>query len=609
MIAKINSNKENFQFSLFNFNSIFKFKIENLKLPIFLLIVFLLIYSRFVNIRWGLPYPFHPDERNMAASLQQLNCSEFLISNLKFKIENCFNPHFFAYGQLPLYLGYLFIHFFHLLTGKINLPITFEQATLSLRLISSLSSMINVFVLVAIIKLLRKRPLTLVEELISYLIIIFTPVFIQMAHFGTTESLLMLFSSLLVYCSLLIINNQIKLKKFVFLSGLISGLAIATKISSLIFLVAPILAIMSKIKNSHFAKASRDKQKSELQIKIKNFLLLGFIFCVFSMMVGLIFSPHNLISAKDFLSSLRYESDVALGNLSVFYTMQFVGTVPIIFQGFKIFPYVLGWPIYVLGLIGLFGMSWKDKGINFIRLSFLIYFLPNAFVFTKWTRFMAPVFPLMVVAAVMGILTLYDYLFINYWTRSNIKYQRSKRHIKNQNFYILICHFAFFILIFTLLIPGIAYLSVYQNPDVRVTASNWIYKNISKGSYLLSETANVVDLPLNPENYQYKSFDFYHLDESPFLSEDLKYQIDKADYVFIPSRRIFMNYSQINYPKLNQYYDELFSGKLGFKKIAEFSSYPKIEIFGKKIIEFPDEAAEETWTVFDHPVIRIYRKI
>lgn len=52
----------------------------------------------------------------------------------------------------------------------------------------------------------------------------------------------------------------------------------------------------------------------------------------------------------------------------------------------------------------------------------------------------------------------------------------------------------------------------------------------------------------------------------------------------------------------------LFSEKK-FKKVAELSSYPTIELFGKKVIEIKDEMAEETFTVFDHPVIRIYKRI
>jgi hypothetical protein len=59
---------------------------------------------------------------------------------------------------------------------------------------------------------------------------------------------------------------------------------------------------------------------------------------------------------------------------------------------------------------------------------------------------------------------------------------------------------------------------------------------------------------------------------------------------------------------LKKYYEDLFSGKSGFTKVAEFSSYPRIQLFGKTIFEFPDESAEETFTVFDHPVMRVYKR-
>lgn len=67
-------------------------------------------------------------------------------------------------------------------------------------------------------------------------------------------------------------------------------------------------------------------------------------------------------------------------------------------------------------------------------------------------------------------------------------------------------------------------------------------------------------------------------------------------------------YLKHNFSTPYSYYDDLFSGKLGFTQIAEFTSYPRISIGGKTIIEFPDEDAEESFTVFDHPVIRIYKR-
>ena len=153
-----------------------------------------------------------------------------------------------------------------------------------------------------------------------------------------------------------------------------------------------------------------------------------------------------------------------------------------------------------------------------------------------------------------------------------------------------------------MILPGISYLSIYQKPDVRFQASEWIYNNIQQGSYILSETANVVDIPFEipgeniNKNYSVISFNFYDLDGNRQLQEELKQHLKKADYIFVPSRRIFANVKKKDSPVLEKYYQDLFSGKLGFKKVAEFSS------------GLNDESAEETWTVFDHPVIRIYKR-
>lgn len=156
-------------------------------------------------------------------------------------------------------------------------------------------------------------------------------------------------------------------------------------------------------------------------------------------------------------------------------------------------------------------------------------------------------------------------------------------------------------------------MSIYTHEDTRVTASKWIYDNVPNKSYILSETANVVDIPLgfleltahNPQLTTI-SFDFYHLDENPFLFQQLLTHLENADYIFIPSRRIFANYMKnpSRYPLTTKYYQLLFSGKLGFEKVTEITSYPAIGP-----VKIPDEQAEETFTVFDHPVVRIYRKV
>ncbi len=624
---------------------------SKIKRMLLLLLFFVLVNTRFVNLSWGLPYPMHPDERNMANAIQNLKCriSNYQIPSSKFQVPNCFNPHFFAYGQFPLYLGYGIVFLLKFFARDLGTPISFEEAAFSLRLISAIASILNVFALLGIVRLIisnsqftRNKQLSIINYQlpITFLFFIFSPFFIQFSHFGTTESLLMLLYSFIVYLSLLFSQGKLLSSNFYHLTSIISGIAIATKVSSLLFLVVPIALIIDQVKDTIMHRS----------ISIWYFFTLTLVFSI-------IFSPHNFISFPEFLGSMKYESDVALGSYRAFYTRQFDGTIPILFQIMKIFPYTLGWPAFIFFIFGFIFLPYKLE-FNVFRLAILAGFLPNAFLYAKWTRFMTPILPLMLVTAVLFLVSMYRYILNRI---SNIKDQISNIHIKYRKFFIFVLRFMFYVLCFMMILPGVAFLSIYQNTDVRFTASEWIYKNIPNNSYILFETANVVDIPIvNPKletrnskqtqdsNYQMLSFNFYDLDQNPILQLQLQEHLAKADYIFIPSRRILANhfcnikyqksnikdtyqiskievilnlfqnliqkenkceYLRKKYPMLNDYYDKLFSGQLGFKKVAEFSSYPKIQILGKTILELPDEEAEETWTVFDHPVIRIYKKI
>jgi hypothetical protein len=625
----------------------------------------------------------HPDERNMANAIQGLNCEipnfkfqtpngstshstslmalslskgspsqaksrdKFLISNFQF-LKECFNSHFFAYGQFPLYTGYLLVQIYHFIIGKVGEPILFEEAATSLRFLSAIASIINVFILLQIVQLLtavknlklklKNEELQLKNINITLLILIFSPYFIQFAHFGTTEALLMLFYSLIIYHSLQFINKS-KWKVIFFLS-LFSGLAMATKVSATLFLALPVVAFISNIFNQNSRKLqvkSRKSRRIKLKLKkaifsfLRNMLQAINYTSVFLLLTGffsILFSPHNLISFKEFLGSMNYESGVAFGDARVFYTRQFEYTIPFLFQAVKIFPYALGLPHYILAILGFFLLSWRKRQTNLLRLAFLIYFIPNAVLYAKWTRFMTPILPVMSIFAVLLLHTT----VIPYLIRNLYKF-----------FWIPV--FAGITII--IILPGIAYLSIYQNPDVRFIASKWIYESIPKDSYILYETANVVDVPIpsyitksiETKDYRGVSFNYYDIDNDSLLREEFFNHLAKADYIFIPSRRVFANHTcfrnikyqilnikytdqlsnikekkncnklEEKYPLLNDYYQKLFSGELGFKKVAEFSSYPKITFFGKTLFEFPDEEAEETFTVFDHPVIRIYKKI
>lgn len=555
----------------------------NFKTIFFSLLILLLFYSRLINLSWGLPFPMHPDERNIAISVKQLSCS--LGSNFNWK--DCFNPHFFAYGQFMIYLAYLLSWIFNFFNYS-KLILDYSQAVINLRLISAFASIINSFILYQIIKNLLKKE-SLLINVISFLIIIFSPYAIQFSHFGTTESLLMLFFSLIIYICFLYYDKKINQRKFLLLSSFFVGLAIATKVSALLFLIMPALTIIITEKNFFSAIT-------------KNIFWL-FTFFVLTILVAIIFSPHNLISWSDFIASLRYEADVASGIYPIFYTRQFVKSIPVWFQMVKIFPYAVS-PFWWLVIFYFLFFDWQSKKIILLKLAFFIYLLSFSFFFVKWTRFMAPIFPILTIFIILLTSKIKSFLLKSLLT-----------------------------LLFIL--PGIAYLSVYQNLDSRIQASLWFYQNAPNNAYILTETANVIDIPLiisKGKNFQIVSFDFYNLDQDKNLQEELKFHLKKADYVIIPSTRIINNhYCQNNvnyflqgywfdrcsnlkktYPKLNHYYEELISGKINFRQIVKFESYPTlvINLFGfKKKINFIDSKAEETWFVFDHPEILVFKKI
>ncbi|MEI8067375.1 MAG: glycosyltransferase family 39 protein [Candidatus Shapirobacteria bacterium] len=496
-------------------------KIFNLKVITFSLLVFLIIFTRFIKLDWGNSFFFNPDENNMASSIFQMTSSNL-------------NPNFFAYGQFPLYLTFF-------TTPKHD----FQNIILTLRFWSATFSCLSILFLYLISKNIFKD---IFSRLAFIILLIFNPGLIQLSHFGTTESILIFVFILNIYLSQKFLKNRKII--YIILAAVVSGIGLASKISALILTVPIFLTLLfTLIKNK----------------KIINFLLNTVIFVALTLFVITLFSPFNFLNSGEFISSMNYEISVATGNIKVFYTNQFLNSLPYIFQIKNIFPYTNGIFVFIFSGLGLIyfikNKNYKELKWLLILIPCLIYFLYNGQLYTKWTRFMSPIFFL------FPLLTVY---FINQFKTKFIKY----------------------LLVFISIIPGVVFLNLYFQPDIRLTASNWINKNISQDSKILSESGNVINIPLKNNNLQVNNFDFYKSENINNLSTE----INNSNYIFVPSRRVFKN----NFPETKKYYQDLFSGSLGFSKIQEF----------KTNIDFllNSENAEETWSVFDHPTIRIFKK-
>ncbi len=494
----------------------------------FPIIIFLAIFTRFYGLNWGFPHYFHPDENNMAMAVSQFS-------------ETNLDPHFYAYGQFPLYLSFFI--------GKLfNLSNSLANSIFSLRFLSAIFSTFSLYFLYLSVKIVFPKITNL-----FLLLTIFSPGLIQLAHFGTTESLLLFiftantFLSLKYYQS----NNP----NYLLIASVFTGIGLATKITAVFFILPLFFSFLLSLK------------KNSLHLVSIIFFLQ---FTSLSIIFFLILSPYNWINFYDFWSAMKYETSIATGQLSVFYTTQFKNTIPYLFQLKNIFPHSSGLIIFIFSLFSLiFFPRQKNKTkLDYLLIIFLpalFYFLYFGQIYVKWFRFMSPLF---------FIPAIFAAIFISNFKSNLLKIS------------------------FTLLaiLPGIIYFSHYFFSDIRQTGSQWFSQNIPQNSIILSEGGNVVNFPPNQSDYKITYFDFYS--ETNF-SEDLINQIILSDYIIVPSRRVYKNYSTSDHPFINSYYQNLFSGNLGFELIKTFSP------IGDFILN--SESAEETWTVFDRPTIRIYK--
>ncbi len=498
-----------------------------------LLCVVFVIFSRFYGLWWGNSYFFHPDENNMATALSQISWTNF-------------NPHFYAYGQFPLYLGFVTLK----ITG---LSISFSNAIYVLRFWSALFSSGTILIYYLLSKQLFKKNYFIVPLLAT-----FSPGLIQLAHFGTTESLLIFVFSFNILLALYYLKKP--RIKWLTIAGIITGVGIASKLTAVFFITPFALALILSSKS--------------ITKKISFLVLYGLIALGFA----IILSPYNFIDYSDFISSMTYETNVATGVIKVFYTSQFLHTVPYLFQLTKIIPYAAGLTITFFSIFGgilvfsrctVKNIKANYKKISIFLIPCLIYFAYVGQLYTKWFRFTSPVFLI--------------FIFLSSFFLQKIN-----------NRFVLI------MLLIIAFVPGINFFKIYLSPDIRIIASNWIIDNLSPGSKMLSEAGNVINIPLDNRSLSINNFDFYNLDSNPNLPQRLVEAVADNNYILIPSRRIYKNQDNSQFPYSQKYYSSLFNGQLGFTLIKEFS--PPMNLV------LNDENAEETFSVFDHPTIRLYKK-
>lgn len=528
-------------------------------------IVVLAAFLRFYKLDWGSGYFFHPDEYHIAASVNQLQWPSQM------------NPHFFAYGTFTSYLIYFTKLFFPWLFGNLG---GFGQAILIGRGYSAFFATLTVLIVYQLVKDISGRTSA---GRWSALLVATTPGLIQQAHFTTPESMLIFWLMATLWCLVRLIISQ-KIRYFL-LASVCLGFGAAVKISS--WWMAPIWLI--SISGYIFGQ-------KKIKLLARAGRLIGWLI-IGSLLAGLSFFityPYAILDWTAWQGTLRYELCVAGGSLPVFYTRQFIATTPFLFQVQKIYPYALGWPVLLAGTAFFIYLLVNLKRYRFwpiilILMSFLSFFIPTGLLFAKWTRFSAPVFPFFGITGGLAI-------------------DRLSYFLAKTNRRLALAGQGLMVLVF--LVPSLVFLAIYLREDVRLIATSWLNKNLPSQSTVLIEGGNMLDIPLYGAKVNRISFDFYNLETNLANQQQLMVHLASSDYFIVQSRRVFANHLRLSkeYPFTAHFYQQLFDGSLGFREVKDFTSYPGLDL-GPWHWEIPDEQAEETWSVFDHPVIRVYQKV
>lgn len=549
---------------------------KKLYLSVFVLLIFFLgISFRAINLDWGAPFYFHPDERNIASAVTQLSFPHQL------------NPHFFAYGSITIYLIYFFgilwnlvLFLFGFSSGSI-VSVPFDHAIIISRLLSTVYSILTLFLLYRLItRFYSTKAAIFVVSLASFSIGL-----IQYAHFGTVESSLSFYSLLLF--TILISYLKKPNKQMLFFSFVVVALLISIKVSSLILAPIPILIVSYK-----YFPVKKTRNLKLYQLWLRRVFITGLIELFVVIGIFCLTFPYAILDYSSFQSSMSYESSVALGTTPVFYTGDFLHTIPVLYQWKYIYPFIVNPFITILlfpALVWICYLSWKQKDefAGLTMLFFIVLFFSEAFLFVKWTRYIIPTLP-------------FIYILLG------VCFEELRKKVRQLSSIVSWTSVGIVLLSF---IWGISFvISVYIEPDTRLQALQFARVHIPATASIISETYDLGITPFNPYFSNITLINTYDLDYNPPSKTDIYDQIRTHEYFILPSQRVLA--SRLNHPRAfrNGYilYHDLLTDKLGYKEIyhTPCDIFCKITYMGNPTTRF-----EQTTMVFDRPTLYIFKNI
>jgi Dolichyl-phosphate-mannose-protein mannosyltransferase len=535
---------------------------------------------------------FHPDERQILFHVVQLSWPSSVAQFFN-AATSPLNPHFFAYGSFPLYLlaaaGNILAHISPTLANFANL-------TLTGRALNTLFDA-GTILLTGWLGLLLTNDRTPGRRyawsvaLLAAALVAFTPLQLQLSHFYAVDTILLFFVTLTIFACVVLVDTD-KPLRWSLIAGLGYGLALATK-SSAAPLAVPLFV----------ALVMRWYKKGPSSI------LVPFLLSICStIVVFLIAMPYAYLDMPEFIQQVSFQGDLARGAIDLPYVRQFAGTTPYLYEAQNMLLWGMGLTLGLATIGGFLWLCWRvwkrDAGPWLVVLSWVVVYgaITGSF-YVKFMRYMLPIYPFLTLMAASGLVALVSYARVMAGNLSKI--------------IVGLPYWAIVIVLTGTMFQGLALLNVYSEPNTRIQASRWIYSHLKPGSMLTYEQWDD-PLPVAIDSHYptiYQQATYFDDNKQPQEGLDLYGKDTKAkaqqlanilptvDAITMASDRLDKSIPRIpcRYPLTIHYYQLLFSGQLGFHLAAQIENHPNL--FG---LTLNDSNADESYSVFDHPTVRIF---
>ena len=601
---------------------------------------------RLYGINWdeGYVHSPHPDERNII----------FLIEGLEFPTpgdlgdlldaeRSPWNPGQFAYGSFPLYL----LKIAHsLIPGDV-----YDVSTVG-RGISALADVFVVFLTYLLgARLYGRRQGLLAAALVSLAVI-----HIQLSHFLTFDIVLGFTTIAALYFMHRVAVGG-RLRDSV-IAGVIVGLGMSTKVSMapmyLALAMAHLLYVMPAL---GAAEGDRNEASRRIGVAFMGLLAAG---CA-SLATFIIVQPYAIIDASRFVADVTEQSEMVRRIRDYPYTRQYIDTAAYLYHVRQLAAFGLGWPLGVVAWAGLLyaslrgmrfyygiiylvvgwlipmGLLLVSTGIVFIAAASMIafaalvatlgvrsresrgtvlllswivpYLLVTGTFQVKFTRYLIPVTPLLVLFGAQMLFHLWE------WVAS---YRRWLRHA--------VAAVMIGVVVVTALY-ALAYMGIYQVPHTAIRSSEWLNQNATADSVILMEHWEE-GIP-NLGQYEVPRLPVYETD-TPHKLDGLAAELARADYILFYSNRLYGTITRLpeRYPVTSAYYRLLFGGELGYQLANVETAYPNLagvtlvdDTYGRPGLPKPKGQelppglninlgyADESFSAYDHPKGLIFENV